>query len=129
MSSTREIADRCNVEIDFNSRRVTLDGSNSNDPDGDFLEFVWTQTTGPTVELTDADTATASFTAPNTSSDMILRFQLDVTDPGGLSDSSDVTVTVTASSPNQPDGGGGGPMSLWMLLGLAGFLINRKDAP
>ena len=101
---------------------VTLRGDQSNDPDGDNIAYAWTQTLGPDVTLNNADTAMASFTAPDVSSDTLLRFQLQVIDPGGLGDTSMVSVTVsTGSSPGGGFGGsgGGGPLSLWLLAVLA----------
>ena len=96
--------------------RVTLNGGGSNDPDGDTLTYSWTQTMGPTVTLSNANSASASFTAPTVSSDTLLRFHLAVSDPSGLSDSATVSVTVTASGPSQGGGGGGGgALSLWFL--------------
>ena len=99
---------------------VTLNGTSSNDPDGDSLTYSWTQTTGPTVTLSGADTSSASFTAPSVTSDTLFRFNLAVTDPSGLNDSADVAVTVTANATGS--GGGGGAISLW-LLGL--LLLKR----
>ena len=93
---------------------VTLDGGASNDADGDTLRYSWTQLTGPTVTLSNATTATASFTAPNVGSDTLLRFELTVSDPGGLQDAA--TVSVTIRNGNASDGGGGGgALSLWLL--------------
>ncbi|MCP4116738.1 MAG: hypothetical protein GY737_15265 [Desulfobacteraceae bacterium] len=43
---------------------IILDGSGSFDPSGSGLSFQWLQTDGPTVLLTEADTATPSFIAP-----------------------------------------------------------------
>ena len=82
------------------STTVTLDGSASNDPDGDLpLSYLWTQTTGANnVTLIGANTANATFTAPNVSSSGdILIFSLNVTDAKGLASSSpldSVSVTV-----------------------------------
>jgi choice-of-anchor B domain-containing protein len=98
---------------------VTLDGSNSNDPDGDTLTYGWTQTLGPAVALSNADTARASFTAPDITSDTLLAFQLAVADPGGLGDTATVAITVTtAAPPSGGGGGGGGAISLWLLVVL-----------
>jgi len=109
---------------------VVLDGRQSNDPDGEDLSYAWTQTTGPAVTLNDSNRVTASFTAPSVTSDTLLRFDLQVTDPAGSSDTSTTSVTVTASA--GPSGGspggsssGGGGMTLW-LLGLLGYMATRR---
>lgn len=108
---------------------VVLNGSQSNDPDGDRLTYVWSQTMGPAVTLTNADTETASFTAPSITSDTLLRFELAVSDTGGLSDTATVSITVSAGSPaaggDTGGGGGGGPVTLW-LLGLLGVMASRR---
>jgi bacillolysin len=72
----------------------TLDGSNSSDPDGDALTYAWTQVSGPDFTLTDADTAVATFTAPEVCTDELAVFELTVTDVEGLSASDQVTLTV-----------------------------------
>jgi len=113
---------------------VTLDGSQSNDPNGDSLGYSWTQTLGPSVTLADANASTTTFSAPTVTSDTLLRFSLQVTDAGGLSDTATASVTVrsTATNPGSSGGGGGGAASLWLLALLAfastgGFAI-RRDA-
>jgi chitinase len=73
---------------------VTLDGSLSSDPDGDLpLSYLWTQTSGLTVTLSDPTSVTPTFTAPPDPA--LLTFTLLVTDSLGLSSSPDqVTVIV-----------------------------------
>lgn len=109
---------------------VTLNGGASNDPDGDTLSYAWSQTLGPTVVLSDASTSTASFSAPTVSSDTIFRFELEVSDPGGLSDTSTVNVTVSSNSGSgSTDGSGGGALGLWFLFGLLALAsLSRKGA-
>jgi choice-of-anchor B domain-containing protein len=111
---------------------VTLNGNQSNDPDGDSLAYAWTQTLGPGVALNNADTAMASFTAPSVSSDTLLRFQLQVSDPGGLADTATASVTISTGSVVTGGGSGGGPVTFW-LLGLLGLVsawrvVTRTDA-
>ncbi len=79
---------------------LTLDGSGSTDPDGSITQYAWTQGSGPTVTLANADTATPSFTAPNVNAPQTLVFQLVVTDNDGATSPPDsVNITV---NPNQP---------------------------
>ena len=73
---------------------VTLQGTAS-DPENGTLTYLWTQTAGDTVTLTGADTLAPTFTAPATAQK--LTFMLTVTDPGGLTATSTVTVTVLAA--------------------------------
>ncbi|MDZ7796052.1 MAG: PKD domain-containing protein [Candidatus Marinimicrobia bacterium] len=61
---------------------VTLDGSGSSDPDNNIDTYQWTQFSGPTVSLSNANSATATFTAPSTDAD--LSFELLVTDETDL---------------------------------------------
>jgi hypothetical protein len=75
-------------------QKVTLDGSASDDTDGDPIKFKWTQVSGPKVKLSGASTATPTFTAPKTNEPVILKFYLTVTDPDGLSDSNVARVLV-----------------------------------
>ena len=78
---------------------VALDGSGSSDPEGGALAFAWTQTGGsPRVTLSGARTATPTFTTPKLTANADLTFTLTVTDPGGLSASDTVVVTVRADN-------------------------------
>lgn len=45
--------------------RVMLDGSLSNDPDGDQITYQWSQSDGPSANIIDADTATPIVTIPS----------------------------------------------------------------
>ena len=111
---------------------VTLDGSGSNDPDGDELAYQWTQTMGPGISLSNPDTASPTFVAPNVSSDTLLRFELQVTDPFGLSSISQANVTIVSGNSGGggngfgSGGGGGGTTSLLLLLLLAGLRGTRR---
>ena len=79
---------------------VTLNGSGSSDPDNNLpLSYAWTQTGGPSVTLSNPNTATPSFTPAQTG---VYTFSLVVTDSLGLASAPDsVTITVTDVT-NQP---------------------------
>ena len=55
---------------------VTLEGTGSSDPQGDPLTFLWTQTEGPTVNLSDPTSSTPSFRAPFELSGNVIGKQL-----------------------------------------------------
>ena len=85
---------------------VTLDGGGSSDPEGGPLTFAWAQTGGtPGVALAGADTARATFTAPNVGADAELTFTLTVTDPGGLSAGDTVMIGVRSGTDRPVPGG------------------------
>jgi predicted RNA-binding protein with TRAM domain len=87
---------------------VTLDGSNSSDPDDGIASYLWNQTAGTPVTLSSATAVQPTFTAPNVGpSGASLTFQLTVTDSGGLQ-ATDVC-TVIISSVNLPPVADAGP--------------------
>jgi len=73
--------------------QVTLDGTGSDDPDGDELSFTWRQLGGPRVEMLEAETATPSFGACTPG---LYQFELVVND--GLTDSLPTDVWVSIHS-------------------------------
>ena len=79
--------------------RVTLDGSGSSDADGAIAGYQWAQTAGPTISLSNADQASASFVAPETDAPVTLTFRLTVTDDDGATASEDVSITIQPTGP------------------------------
>ncbi|MCK5944402.1 MAG: hypothetical protein KAI24_20610, partial [Planctomycetes bacterium] len=59
---------------------VDLDGSRSDDFDGDALTYKWTQIGGPSVSLSDPTIVNPSFTSPNVTTPTTLTFSLEVSD-------------------------------------------------
>ncbi len=83
---------------------VTLDGSQSVDPDGDPLTFLWTQVNGPSISLVNPASARPSFT-PNLAG--VYQFSLIVSD--GKANSSPDTVNITVNSVNSVPTANAGP--------------------
>ena len=74
---------------------VQLDGSTSFNPNNSMLTYAWTQVMGPDVILDDNLSEKPTFTAPKTSKDVNLAFQLIVSDEDGITSDPDyVTVFV-----------------------------------
>jgi hypothetical protein len=72
-----------------------------NDSDGSIASFAWTQTSGPAVTLSGANTTTVSFATPTITSDQSVVLQLLVTDNDGASDTDTVTINVANDAPPQ----------------------------
>ncbi len=74
---------------------VALDGSNSSDSDDGIESYLWEQTSGVPVTLSDPTLAAPTFvTPPVDASGVLLSFRMTVKDKGGLQDSEEVSVTV-----------------------------------
>jgi len=74
---------------------VTLNGSNSSDPDYGIPLYAWTQTEGTSVTLSDSTAVKPSFGAPDVDGDKItLTLKLTVTDNDGETDTDTITITV-----------------------------------
>lgn len=83
---------------------VRLNGSNSSDPNGSPLTYLWTQVSGSPVVLSDPTDSRPSFAAPKTTDPIDLTFQLTVTNEEGVSSEPDeVVITVNAISPPPPN--------------------------
>ncbi|WP_405230232.1 PKD domain-containing protein [Lentisalinibacter sediminis] len=76
---------------------VTLAGSGT-DPDGTIASYSWVEVGGASIALSGADTATATFDAPDLAlgDTLTVTFELTVTDNNGATDTAAATITVNA---------------------------------
>ena len=96
LGNQNPIADAGEDQTVGETAEVTLDGSASDDPDGDALSYEWRQVAGRSVDLGQPFSARAMFQAPMVSGDPIeLIFELEVRDNKGGVDIDRVVVTVT----------------------------------
>jgi len=93
-------AHACADQIVTAYTNVTLDGSGSTEPDGTIASYSWVQINGPSVEILNANTAYASFVAPDVGPPgASLVFQLQVTDQFGLTMRDQSIVNVVNADP------------------------------
>ncbi len=76
---------------------VTLNGSNSSDPDDGIASYSWKQIKGPAVTLSSSTDVKPTFRAPKVEHSKSLTFRLTVTDKGGMKSSDTSTVQVSGS--------------------------------
>ncbi|MDD5723253.1 MAG: PKD domain-containing protein [Syntrophales bacterium] len=75
---------------------VTLDGSDSSDPDGTIVAYQWTQTGDTTVTLSNSAAAQPTFVTPPVGAGATdVTFDLKVTDNDGLQSTDQVSITVS----------------------------------
>jgi hypothetical protein len=90
------VADAGDDKIVNESVKVSLDGSDSHDPENQKLSYEWTQVTGEDVNLSSTSSVSPSFTSPvvNNNEIKVLTFDLKVFDDNGRESVDSVVVTV-----------------------------------
>jgi hypothetical protein len=117
---------------------ISLNASESIDPDGIILSYNWKQNPHPLITLGDAETKVWTFTAPSVSSDTTFTFELTVSDNNGLTatDSTNVLVreapisnTSFSSSNNAPIANAGPDLEINenMSITLSGSASSDPD--
>ncbi|RKG54971.1 histidine kinase [Corallococcus sp. AB011P] len=110
---------------------VKIDAATSTDPDNETLTYAWAQTGGPSVTLTGANAAEASFTPPAKKTLENYAFTVTVTDAAGATSTAEIKVSVPKAD---DDGGGcsstggsaGGMAPLMALFAAMAFARRRK---
>ena len=108
--------------LDFNvnaAEMVTL-SAEVNDPDGNDISYLWKQTSGDSVAISDSDQAKAYFTAPIADAPVDLGFVLTISDGYGASNSKATTVSVSDNFAPQVDAGDDQSTSAGNLVNLLG---------
>ena len=78
----------------YSGHVVELDGSVTEDVDGNILEYIWSVVSGPNVEINSSELGKASFIAPTVESSTTIELQLEVIDDGYDTDSTTQKVKV-----------------------------------
>ncbi|MBI3890302.1 MAG: hypothetical protein HY303_02080 [Candidatus Wallbacteria bacterium] len=110
---------------------VPLSGAGSSDPDGDALTYHWRQVSGPVVELSGAETASASF-SPRIS--RVYTFALEVSD-GIFRSEATIPIVIDSTSNQVPrasiKGAAAGPISVAVgsSVSLDGSASADPDSP
>ncbi len=121
-----------NFEVNV-EQLVTL-SAQASDADADEMNYLWQQTSGDSVTITDATSLEASFTAPSTASS--LAFSFTATDFRGAATTANIEITVVAPPASIPelqppsnnnDSGGSFAWWLLMLLSLCLYKSNKGD--
>ena len=136
----------------FENTTATLDGSASSDVENSNLDYSWQQvdSSGHTINLSDATVVQPTFTAPNVAADTELIFRLTVTD--SLGKSGEATVAVTVLDNEAPVANAGADQSVyegttasldgsassdretsnldysWQQIDSSGYLVNLNNA-
>jgi OmpA family/K319L-like, PKD domain len=92
------VADAGPNQINVSAGTITLDGSNSYDPDGDPITFQWIQEVGPVATLSDPTAKITQFAAV---AGQTYVFRLVVKDDHGGQGSARVTITTKRADPVQ----------------------------
>jgi choice-of-anchor B domain-containing protein len=113
-----------NFEVNTN-QTVNLTAQ-ANDTDNDTMTYLWEQTSGSTVTLSNTDALSASFTAPTSPSSLVFSFT--ATDFRGASSTQSITISVIAQSGGEtPSKSSGGGSIFWLLL-LSSCLLRSNKA-
>ncbi|NOJ93720.1 histidine kinase [Corallococcus coralloides] len=111
---------------------VKIDASTSTDPDNETLTYTWAQTGGPSVTLTGANSAEASFTPPAKKTLETYTFTVTVKDAAGATSTAEIKVSVPKSDDDgggcSSTGGSAGGMAPLMALFAAMALARRRKA-
>ena len=123
------VADAGTVQTVAEGVLVTLDGSNSNDPDNNIVSYQWIQTAGPVVALSDPTAVKPTFTSPTIESGGVaLTFDLTITYGLGLAAIDTAIVNVSRGNlPPLADAGGIQIANESVLVTLNGSASNDPD--
>ena len=85
--------------VDLRPGEVTLDASASHDAGGEPLQFRWRQVEGGSVSISHADSTSPIASFRKLPIEAVLRFEVEVSDPSGNSDTDSVEITLERASP------------------------------
>lgn len=80
--------------VSIDERKSTSIAASASDADGSISSYSWSQTSGPDVELSGADTSSVTVNAPTVSADEAVVLTLTVTDDDGATATANVDISV-----------------------------------
>lgn len=120
----------------YAGNNVQLSATDSSDVDGDPLSYLWSQTSGPKVVLSNEKSATPTFIAPTVSEAKTLVFSLTVAD-ATTSDTTQLSINIDVkidsavenndTTDSSGDGSSGGSLPIVSLLALLLILIVTRQ--
>jgi parallel beta-helix repeat protein len=116
------------ITITFPTSTANLNGSLSNDPDGNITSYAWSKLSGP-AQGTIVSPSSVTTTVNNLAAG-VYQFVLIVTDAGNLTDKDTVQVTVNAAPNQAPNANAGADITIILPTNTAtlnGSLSNDPD--
>ena len=108
------------LDFNVNAAEIVTLSAEVSDPDGNDINYLWKQTSGDSVDISDSDQAQAYFTAPIADAPVDLGFVLTISDDYGASNSKTTTVSVSDNFAPQVDAGDDQSTSAGNLVNLLG---------
>ena len=108
------------LDINVNAAEMVTLSAEVSDPDGNGVSYLWRQTSGDSVNISDSDQPESYFTAPIADTPMDLGFALTVSDDYGASNSNTAIVTVSDNFAPQVDAGADQSVSPGAMVNLLG---------
>ncbi|MGQ8365328.1 PKD domain-containing protein [Glaciecola sp. 1036] len=90
------------TDASFDENSTVTISATASDSDGSIVSYAWTQISGFSINISNANTASLQFNAPDVTGNLTLEFRITVTDNDGSSSSDTIVITIVDLNPNSP---------------------------